>query len=212
MRRIRRGDALHCANRQNVAEAQHSRMAIRLSSGLPLDVLAELAAEALCQCPKLLQRAESLLSSHAPPESQHVANSVILSADLLPALMATLTLFDFHAAAVCDAWRQAWQATAEGRRSLQPKPTGSGALASAHIAALAPLPGGEAIYASIRLPDSAHFKLEVVDKQLRTVPQQISGVEGLGNLLAGEHGFYVRGPGSGLAPLVDCAVPGHTIT
>ena len=65
--------------------------------------------------------ADALLAKYSPL-SALARDEVLLSADLLPNLFATLQLEDGAAASVCQAWKAAWVATNDGRRGRRPTP------------------------------------------------------------------------------------------
>ena len=63
--------------------------------------------------------ADALLSKHSPLPAW-ARDNVLLSADLLPDVFATLQMEDNAAASVCQAWKAAWVSTNDGRRGLRP--------------------------------------------------------------------------------------------
>ena len=63
--------------------------------------------------------ADALLAKHSPLPTW-ARDEVLLSADLLPHVFATLQMKDGAAASVCQAWKAAWVATNDGRRGLRP--------------------------------------------------------------------------------------------
>ena len=67
----------------------------------------------------LRHTADVLLATHSPLPSW-ARDEVMLSADLLPLVFATLRLKDGAAASVCQAWKAAWEVTNDSRRGLRP--------------------------------------------------------------------------------------------
>ena len=63
--------------------------------------------------------ADTLLAKRSPLPAW-ARDEVLLSADLLPDVFATLQMKDGAAASVCQAWKAAWVATNDGRRGLRP--------------------------------------------------------------------------------------------
>ena len=86
--------------------------------------------------------ADALLAKHSPLPSW-ARDEVLLSADLLPHVFATLEMKDNAAAAVCQAWNAAWVATNDGRRGLRPVALPELDFPTAHgIGSAAALPDG----------------------------------------------------------------------
>ena len=93
-------------------------------------------------------------------------DEVLLSADLLPDVFATLQMKDNAAASVCQAWKAAWVATNNGRRGLRPI-----ALPELDF----PIVGG--IYGAAALPDGNllvqtcenEFVSPIVDPAMKTI-------------------------------------------
>ena len=88
------------------------------AANLPYDELVRVAAELCEQLPQARLKFDALLSQQTPlPE--WAINSVLMSADLIAHLFASLEMPDSAAACVCKAWRQAWADTADQRRGLR---------------------------------------------------------------------------------------------
>tara|TARA_B110001452_G_scaffold63810_1_gene50551 strand:- start:434 stop:1576 length:1143 start_codon:yes stop_codon:yes gene_type:complete len=100
-----------------------SRLAIRLDA-LPRDELLQLAAEALAELPvghRLHSRTDALVARRKPLPTWCV-DGVLLSPDLLPHLVDSLSLYDCGAAAACSMWAAEWTALMRRRRYIQPVP------------------------------------------------------------------------------------------
>ena len=83
--------------------------------------MAELVAK-LCSYELIgMARAEAVLAAHQPVP-QWAVESVLLSSDLVPHLLATLEPQDSAAAVACSVWAEGWRATSEGRRRLRQVP------------------------------------------------------------------------------------------
>lgn len=119
--------------------------------------------------------ADALLAKHSPLPAW-ARDEVLLSADLLPHVFATLQLEDNAAASVCQAWKAAWVATNDGRRGLRPAalphpdfPTPNG------IEAAAALPNGNLLVVADAEDDDdddatrAYEDFYVVDPDMQTV-------------------------------------------
>ena len=119
------------------------RLAPRLQAALPLEELAELAAEALLACPDLRRKAERRMTFHKPTP-QWARDTVLLSNDLVPRFIGQLEMEDDAAAKVCTAWRDGWKATNALRRWLRPAPVQPPALQNVtSIYSMAAAPDGE---------------------------------------------------------------------
>ena len=91
------------------------------SCGLVVDVGANIGLFSL-HCLALAPRA-TIIAVEPSPTACFVVGAVaevLLSADLLPAILAPLELKERAAMAVCKAWRAAWLATSATRRGLRP--------------------------------------------------------------------------------------------
>ena len=100
-----------------------SRLAIRLDA-LPREALLKLAAEALAELPvghRLHSHTDALVAQQRPLPAWCV-ESVLLSPDLLPHLVDSLSLDDQAAAAACSMWADEWAALLRRRRYIQPVP------------------------------------------------------------------------------------------
>jgi len=100
-----------------------SRLAIRLDA-LPREALLKLAAEALTELPvghRLHSHTDALIAQHKPLPTWCV-ESVLLSPDLLPHLIDSLSLEDHAAAAACSMWAAEWGSLLRRRRYIQPVP------------------------------------------------------------------------------------------
>ena len=98
-----------------------SRLVIRLDA-LPRDELVKLAAKALTELPKdhpLHSHTDALIAHHKPLPAWCV-DRVLLSPDLLPHLVDSLSLDDCGAAAACSAWAAEWTALLRRRRYIKP--------------------------------------------------------------------------------------------
>ena len=101
----------------------NSRLAIRLDA-LPRDALLKLAAEALTALPedhRLHSHTDALIAHHKPLPAWCV-EGVLLSPDLLPHLVDSISLDDHAAAAACSLWASEWTALLRRRRYIQPVP------------------------------------------------------------------------------------------
>jgi len=101
----------------------NSRLAIRLDA-LPRDALLKLAAEALTALPedhRLHSHTDALIAHHKPLPAWCV-EGVLLSPDLLPHLVDSISLDDHAAAAACSMWAAEWAALLRRRRYMQPVP------------------------------------------------------------------------------------------
>ena len=106
-----------------MASAAPSRLALRLGA-LSRDELLELAADALDELPephRLHRRADALIAQRKPLPSWCV-DKVLLSPDLLPHVVESLSLGDVAASTACKAWAGAWTALLGRRRYLNPVP------------------------------------------------------------------------------------------
>lgn len=100
-----------------------SRLALRLDV-LSRDQLLELAAGALDELPnshQLRGHADALVAARKPLPAWCV-DSVLLSPDLLPHLIDSLSIVDGAAASVCSAWSAVWLAQLRRRRYIHPVP------------------------------------------------------------------------------------------
>ena len=100
-----------------------SRLAIRLDA-LPREALLKLAAEALTELHEdhhLHSHTDALIAHHKPLPAWCV-ESVLLSPDLLPHLIDSLSLDDHAAAAACSMWAAEWGSLLRRRRYIQPVP------------------------------------------------------------------------------------------
>ena len=100
--------------------APASRLAARLVD-LSHAQLLEIAAAGCEASAEVKNRADAILAAHKPL-AQWAVEGVLLSSDLVPRLLAPLTLKDCAAAAVCSQWANGWKATSEGRRHLTQVP------------------------------------------------------------------------------------------
>jgi len=100
-----------------------SRLAIRLDA-LPREALLKLAAEALTELHEdhyLHSHTDALIAHHKPLPAWCV-EGVLLSPDLLPHLIDSLSLDDHAAAAACSMWASEWGSLLRRRRYIQPVP------------------------------------------------------------------------------------------
>merc|ERR1711995_185421 len=95
-----------------------SRLAARLAT-LPPEELANLCAAALLEAsPATRADAERCLALHTPvPE--WAQTEILLSADLMPCVMASVEREGHAAARACSVWRRAWTATNHRRPWLR---------------------------------------------------------------------------------------------
>ena len=77
-------------------------------AGLPVARLIELAAAGMRASPQVRALGDELMAQHRPVPAWAV-NEVLVSADLVGFLMASLSLRECHAMAVCKTWKHAWQ-------------------------------------------------------------------------------------------------------
>jgi hypothetical protein len=97
-----------------------TRLSLRLGQ-LPHAVLADLAAQLCSESPALQAAAEECMAAHTPLQHEMVER-VLLSPDLVPAILGPLETEDGAAAAVCSQWLAGWNATNEPRRRLKQVP------------------------------------------------------------------------------------------
>ena len=97
-----------------------TRLSLRLGQ-LPHAVLADLAAQLCSESPALQAAAEECMAAHKPLPHEMVER-VLLSPDLVPAILGPLAAEDGAAAAVCSQWLAGWNATNEPRRRLKQVP------------------------------------------------------------------------------------------
>jgi len=97
-----------------------TRLSLRLGQ-LPHAALADLAARLCSESPALQAAAEECLAAHKPLPHDMVER-VLLSPDLVPAILGPLEAEDGAAAAVCSQWLAGWNATNEPRRRLKQVP------------------------------------------------------------------------------------------
>ena len=97
-----------------------TRLSLRLGQ-LPHAVLADLAAQLCSESPALQAAAEECMAAHTPLPHEMVER-VLLSPDLVPAILGPLEAEDGAAAAVCSQWLAGWNATNEPRRRLKQVP------------------------------------------------------------------------------------------
>jgi hypothetical protein len=97
-----------------------TRLSLRLGQ-LPHAVLADLAARLCSESPALQAAAEECMAAHMPLPHEMVER-VLLSPDLVPAILGPLEAEDGAAAAVCSQWLAGWNATNEPRRRLKQVP------------------------------------------------------------------------------------------
>ena len=166
-----------------------SRLSIRLQTILPADELAALAAEAIAQCPDVLKQAEQRMAWHAPVPMWIVTN-ILLSADLVAALMAGLQLEDCAAASVCTAWRDGWNATRVHRRRLVRSFAEEHFQFGCDVGGLAVTPSGELLCVStddaVRVMDRSFHQLHIIEGILEEFHYEGE----LPGLMASEHGLY----------------------
>ena len=92
--------------------------------------------------------ADAALARHDPLPAWAV-DEVLLSSDLAPRLTGAMSVKDGAAAAVCRAWRDAWQATHKQRRWLHASPLAMLAMPEVdYIQGLAALPGSRLCFAA----------------------------------------------------------------
>ena len=119
-----------------------SRLAMRLAelSHAQLLQIALAGCEASSDVNNL---ADAFFAEHKPLP-QWAVESVLLSDDLVPHVLAPLELEDGAAAAVCSCWADAWKATGENRRHLRRVPFNlpQELLGMADYFELATIPGG----------------------------------------------------------------------
>ena len=119
-----------------------SRLAMRLAelSHAQLLQIALAGCEASSDVNNL---ADAFFAEHKPLP-QWAVESVLLSDDLVPHVLAPLELEDGAAAAVCSCWADAWKATGENRRHLRRVPFSipQELLGMADYFELATIPGG----------------------------------------------------------------------
>lgn len=94
------------------------RIALRLTPLSRADLM-ELAIAGCAADLSVLRRADALISQRAPLPRWCV--DVLLSADLLPHVLASLTLSNKNAAVVCSTWAAAWAALLRKHRYLRPR-------------------------------------------------------------------------------------------
>ena len=113
--------------------------------------------------------ADALLAKRSPLPAW-ARDEVLLSADLLPDVFATLQMKDNAAASVCQAWKAAWVATNNGRRGLRP-------IALPEL----DFPIGGGIYGAAALPDGnllvQTYENEVVSRIVDPAMKTIRTVE-----------------------------------
>jgi hypothetical protein len=97
-----------------------TRLSLRLGQ-LPHAALADLAARLCSESPALQAAAEECMAAHKPLPHEMVER-VLLSPDLVPAILGPLEAEDGAAAAVCSQWLAGWNATNEPRRRLKQVP------------------------------------------------------------------------------------------
>jgi hypothetical protein len=97
-----------------------TRLSPRLGQ-LPHAALADLAARLCSESPALQATAEECMAAHKPLPHEMVER-VLLSPDLVPAILGPLEAEDGAAAAVCSQWLAGWNATNEPRRRLKQVP------------------------------------------------------------------------------------------
>ena len=97
-----------------------TRLSLRLGQ-LPHAVLADLAAQLCSESPALQAAAEECMAAHTPLPHEMIER-VLLSPDLVPAILGPLEAEDGAAAAVCSQWLAGWNATNEPRRRLKQVP------------------------------------------------------------------------------------------
>jgi len=136
-----------------------SRLAIRLDA-LPHEALLKLAAEALTELPvghRLHSHTDALIAHHKPLPAWCV-ESVLLSPDLLPHLIDSLSLDDHAAAAACSMWAAEWGSLLRRRRYIQPVPR---LIEIGHIvkrpSCLTEMPDGTLCVSSREGPSGLHF-------------------------------------------------------
>ena len=156
-----------------------SRLAIRLDA-LPHDVLQKLAAEALTELPvghRLHSHTDALIAQQRPLPAWCV-ESVLLSPDLLPHLVDSLSLDDQAAAAACSMWADEWAALLRRRRYIQPVPR---LVEIGHIVktpnCLTEMPDGTLCVSSSHVHSGLHF----MTAQYETMPDS-SAWAGLDNV------------------------------
>ena len=81
--------------------------------------LLEFAARQCADDPAIGRRADAFLAERTDPLPDELLDGVLLSGELLPGIMACLEYKYSAAAAVCMAWKGAWEATNAGRRGLR---------------------------------------------------------------------------------------------
>ena len=132
-----------------------SRLALRLDV-LSRDQLLELAAGALDELPnshQLRGHADALVAARKPLPAWCV-DSVLLSPDLLPHLIDSLSIVDGAAASVCSAWSAVWLAQLRRRRYIHPVPNRIKLSHSGGAYGVTEMPDGVLCVTS---PDGLHF-------------------------------------------------------
>ena len=108
--------------------------------------------------------ADALLAKRSPLPAW-ARDEVMLSADLLPHVFATLQMKDNAAASVCQAWKAAWVATNDGRRGLRPSALPEPDFPTHHgIHTAAELPDGNLV-----LVHGHGFDMRIVDQGVQTI-------------------------------------------
>lgn len=169
------------------------RFAARLDALPPdelLGVLAQLMAQMCEELPNIRQHADAVLADRVRPLTQQMMNSVLLSPDLVPWVLAALEPADCAAAVVCRAWAVPWTSLIARRRILHSVPLAALPVGDWNLESefspcgLGALPGDRL---AIMQGESRIF---IVDKQLQ-LQHTIDNGEILQCLAAGDNGLYV---------------------
>ena len=128
--------------------------------------------------------ADAALARHDPLPTWAV-DDVLLSSDLAPRVMEKLEVKDGAAAAVCRAWRTAWEVTRKQRRWLHSAQLATPDFEMDDIRGLTALPGD-------RLCIATKQTLHIVDKEMHRL--RVIGEEDAIGLAAGDTGLYVTSP------------------
>jgi len=112
---------------------------------------------------------DALLSVRNPlPE--WAVNSVLVSTDLIPYLVASLKMQDWAAACVCKVWRQGWADIAAQRRGLRTgRQLGELDFRLGTSVMLAAHPSGEWLAVTNENSSPGHYHTQLVDPAMRTL-------------------------------------------
>ena len=178
------------------------RLGVRLAS-LPRDVLIELCTTTCTAGVESSQRAAEIALAKYCLVPAWAVEEVLLSADILPHVMVSMTFREDAAAAVCKTWRAAWLATSSNRRILhlhRAELNINDALraivdhVSTHMAAL---PGERLCFSSRSSHRVNSSCLSVFNKDLNVLQRRRELEFRVDHMTAGVEGVFVVGFSSG---------------